>query len=289
MSEHVLRRAGQEARILDRGATLRTYTDSGRPVIWGFEIDDPWGCQGEELLPWPNRIRDGRYSFGGQDFQLPINEPARGNAIHGLVNHRVWQVAEAGADFVVHALTLEPEPGWPGRMNFRLRHSLGAEGLLVEVWAKNVGEEAVPFGYGAHPYVAVMGDEPGELLIPADRRLDVDDRLLPIAIRDVADTAYDFREERPVDLALDTAFTGLRRDPDGRWRAKVTSAGQTTTVWGDETMSWIQCFTPPHNNHLALEPLTCGPDAFNEGPTHAELLVLEPGEEYTGTWGVTPG
>lgn len=283
-----LRHGKAKVVVSDYGATLLSYTDADRPIVWGFGADDqPWGCQGEQLAPWPNRIRDGRYSFAGTDYQLPITEPARQTALHGLVNHRDWEVAEIGDDFVTHTLVLDPEPGWPGRLELRLKHSLGAEGLRVDVWAKNVGAARVPFGYGAHPYLYVPDDANCLLKIPAATQLLVDDRLLPVGLAPVAETAYDFRQARPIgQTQFDTAFTDVSFDSDGLWRATVTVGDHTSIVWADQSYGWIQCYTPPHNRHVALEPMTCGPDAFNVGPTHEGLLLLEPGDTYSGSWGI---
>ena len=116
--------------------------------------------------------------------------------------------------------------------------------------------------------------------MPAADYLEVDpDRLLPVATHPVEGTAYDFREPRPIgDLALDTAFTGLTRDGDGRW-AVTLSGLETGTVclWGDEAYAWTQVFTGRAHPHtegstgIAVEPMTCPPDAFSSG---TDLVVL---------------
>jgi aldose 1-epimerase len=88
---------------------------------------------------------------------------------------------------------------------------------------------------------------------------------------------------------LDVAMTGLARDADGHWRVRLTLGERQTELWGDESMHWVQVFTGgPHRNwSVAVEPMTCGPDAFNEGPTHADLIVLQPGETARSQWGIT--
>jgi aldose 1-epimerase len=128
------------------------------------------------------------------------------------------------------------------------------------------------------------------ITVPAESYLEVDDRLLPIKISPVAGTAYDLRDG-PVlgSVNLDTALTDLARDADGRWRVKLVLGNRYTEVWGDATMHWIQVFSggPSRNSSIAVEPMTCGPDAFNAGPTHDGMRVLTPGQIFVGEWGIS--
>ena len=84
-------------------------------------------------------------------------------------------------------------------------------------------------------------------------------------------------------------MTDLARDPDGRWRVSVELGERYAELWGDETMRWMQIFTggPNRDWSIAVEPMTCGPDAFNPGPTHGDMKVLAPGETFVGQWGIS--
>ena len=163
-------------------------------------------------------------------------------------------------------------------------------GLTVDVEAVNLGDNAIPFGYGAHPYLTVGERVVDEVLpVPANRYLLVDDRLLPAELQSVNGTELDWRTARRIDNAvLDTAFTDLSRGADGRWEVSVRLADRCTYVWGDEHMRWTQIFTggPHRNTSIAVEPMTCGPDAFNPGPTHDDLLVLQPDDTLGLIWGI---
>ena len=153
-----------------------------------------------------------------------------------------------------------------------------------------------PFGAGWHPYVRTesLPVEKVVLEIPAAEYVTVDDRLLPTGLELVDGTPYDFREAREVgrSVRLDTAYRGLRADEDGKWRVHVDLPNGTRhTVWGEvEAFPWLQVFTgkaeaqhaPPHG--VAVEPMTCPPDAFNSGES---LIRLEPGQSWTGTWGIS--
>lgn len=280
------------AMITEVGATLRGYTVAGRPVIRGFEsAEEVRKGRGQQLLPWPNRIRDGRYEFQGAEQQLALSEPTRHNAIHGLVRHVAWTVTEQAEDSLTQQVRVYPESGWPGILEASITHSVSERGLQVSVRATNIGDGDVPFGYAAHPYLTVGEDQVDDvaLTVPADSYLEVDERLLPVQLHPVEGTEYDLRDGALLGSRnFDTAFTDLRRDEDGRWRVKLALGERHAELWGDTSMSWIQVFTGEHLRDIAMavEPMTCGPDAFNDGPTHDGMIVLAPGKSYSGRWGV---
>jgi aldose 1-epimerase len=278
--------------VTEVGATLRSFSVEDRDVVRGFAVEDVVSAgRGQNLLPWPNRIRDGRYIFNGVTQQLALTEPARHNAIHGLARYVPWVLIDRQPDAVTNRVRIYPQQGWPGTLESTITHRVGDEGLTVRVEASNIGRSEVPFGYGAHPYLTVGESTVDEVAIsvPAGAYLEVDDRLLPLKISPVERTNYDLREG-PVlgSLNLDTAFTDLTLDSDGRWRVKLVLGDRYAELWGDETMQWAQVFTggPSRNWSIAVEPMTCGPDAFNAGPTHDAMKVLAPGEVFAGEWGI---
>lgn len=279
--------------ITEVGATLRSYTAAGNSVVRGFEADEVVrGGRGQQLLPWPNRIRDGHYLFQGTEQQLALTEPKRHNAIHGLARHVVWDLVERTEDSVTQQVRIYPQPGWPGVLEAVLIHTVSDRGLQVTVRATNIGATDVPFGYAAHPYLSVGEEQVDDVVItvPAAQYLEVDDRLLPVRLSPVDGTESDLRSGAPLGSAnLDTAYTDLTPDPDGRWRVQLSLGDRYAELWGDSTMTWIQVFTGEQyrNRSIAVEPMTCGPNAFNDGPTHDGMLELAPGKVYLGRWGVT--
>jgi aldose 1-epimerase len=283
-----------EATVVEVGGGLRSLTRGGVDVVAGYGPDERcMSGRGQQLMPWPNRIRDGRYAFDGQRYQLPLTEVALGNASHGLVRWALWELVEIEDESVTVGYRLHPQPGWDHHLDLRTTYVLDESGLVVTAAARNVGHAAAPFGYGAHPYLAI-GDTrlpDVSLRVPGGSRVEVDDRLLPRANRPVEGTEYDFRTQRAVGHAtLDTAYTDLLRDDDGMWRCTVSSADRSATLWADAAFGWLQVFTAIAQERegevgIAVEPMTCPADAFNSGTS---LVVLEPGEEWTGTWGLTP-
>jgi len=262
-------------------------------VVHGFGVDEmSKGGRGQNLIPWPNRIRDGRYIFNGVSQQLALSEPARHNATHGLARHVPWVLIDKKPDAVTNRVRIHQQPGWPGTLEAMITHQVGENGLTVTVEATNIGAGELPFGYGAHPYLTVGESTVDEVAVTASAAsyLEVDDRLLPIKISSVDGTVHDLRRG-PVlgSVSLDTAMTDLARDPDGRWRVKLALGDRYAELWGDQTMRWMQIFTggPNRNWSIAVEPMTCGPDAFNPGPTHGDMKVLAPGETFVGQWGIS--
>jgi aldose 1-epimerase len=284
---------GHRAVVTEVGATLRSYSVDGVNVVRGFgEHESPRGGQGQNLLPWPNRIRDGKYTFAGKSQQLWLSEPARHNASHGLVRYVPWVLVDRTPDSVTNRVRVFPQPGWPGWLEATVTHAVSTEGLTVTMSATNIGDGDVPFGYAAHPYLTV-GEETVDdvdVRVPAAAYLEVDpDRLLPIRVAPVDGTDLDLRDGTTLGSRnLDSALTDLARDADGRWRVTLTRGDRTAELWGDESMAWVQVFTggPYRDRSVAVEPMTCGPDAYNEGPTHDDLIVLAPGDTCTGRWGV---
>jgi aldose 1-epimerase len=283
----------QEATIVEVGAGLRTFTTAGEAVVEGYDVAEmASGGRGQLLIPWPNRIRDGRYEFADAVLQLAHTEPARHNAIHGLVRWANWTATAHEADRVVMELVLHPQPGYPFTLALAVEYRVGSGGLSVSTTATNRGDRPCPYGAGAHPYLTVGTDlvDPALLQVPAGTRLEADERGIPVGSVPVEGTPYDFAVARPIgDLVLDTAYTDLTGNeavlasPDGLRR---------TTFWWDASYRWLMVFTgdtldPSRRRRgLGLEPMTCAPNAFVSGDG---LRVLEPEESWTTTWGIAPG
>lgn len=276
--------------VVEVGGGLRALRLGGRDVVAGYPEDArAGGGRGQHLLPWPNRVGDGRWTWRGEEHALPLTEPAARNASHGLVRWAPWQVVEVTATLAVLRCVVAPQPGWPGRFETTCAWRLAEDGLQAEVTVVSQAAEPLPLGYGAHPYLApgAAGLVDAEVLhVPAARRLVTDERGLPVGAEDVTGTAYDFRTPRPVGgTVLDTCFGDLDRRTDGS--AAVRFGG--TEVWGDACFGWFQVFsgeTLPEDERrrsLAVEPMTCPPDALRSG---TDLVVLEPGTTWSATWGV---
>ncbi|MFV0428549.1 MAG: aldose 1-epimerase family protein [Arachnia sp.] len=271
--------------ITEVGASLRSLSAGGRELLWAFAADRaPVSSQGAQLLPWPNRIRDGRYTFEGVEQQLPLTEPVRHNALHGLNHGLPWALVERAESSLKQRATIFPQKGWDGVITVEISHRLSDDGLVVDVVAANHGAQDAPYGYGTHPYFAFDNIDEVEVTLPFDSELLVtQDRLLPVEISRVM-PEHDFRSPRRLgDTEFDTA---LCSPVATQWTVRMAGPDHAVEVWGDPSTPWVQVFTKPDRSAIAVEPMTCGPDAFNEGPTRAGRIVLAPGESAACRWGV---
>jgi aldose 1-epimerase len=290
----VLRHGDQSLTLVEVGGGIREYAHGGVAVLDGYGEDElcPAG-HGQPLIPWPNRIGGGHYRFGGRELQLPVDEVAIGNAIHGLLRWRPWRVVEREERRAVLGARLHPQPGYPFDLDVRLEYALGDDGVTVTLEATNVGRESLPFGAGQHPYLAAGGERVDgcRLRLPAAQVLEMNERMVPVG-RAPVPAELDFRQGRAIGgVVLDHCFAELERDASGRAAIELERAdGRVTRVWMDARWGWAQVFTgdalgPPRARRaLAVEPMTCPPNAFQTGDG---LLVLAPGERFTGSWGVT--
>jgi aldose 1-epimerase len=287
---------GQRAVVVEVGGGLRSYSVDGVELLDGYpETAMCASGRGQLLIPWPNRLQDGEYEFDGRAHRLPLTEPERGNAIHGLVRWSTWTVAERGSDRVVVQHVIRPQPGYPFEVDVRVQYALLPTGLTVTTTATNVGEEACPYGNGAHPYLTLGAPTVDSIVLRAPGRsvLVSDDDGIPTGTVEVAGTEYDFREPRPIGNAkLDNAYTELERDADGIAAVDLDNEanGAGVTVWLDQAYRYVMIFSgdplPDVNRRsLAVEPMTCPPNAFRTGQ---DVVRLEPGASFTSNWGVTP-
>jgi len=294
-AQHAIRAGDYRATVTELGAGLRQFTYRGEPVCTPYAADElPPAAAGQLLAPWPNRIDGGRYRFGGVDLQLDLSEPAQRNAIHGLTRWAGWQ-AERHDDAAVRlSHLLHGRSGYPFCLDLAAEYRLDAgEGLQVTVTARNAGTRTAPYGTGSHPYLTAgtPGIDECELELPAAQWLPAGPRGIPAAgPKDVAGTQYDFRAARPIGgTRLDHACTGLARDADGRAWVHLAAAGRQVSLWAGQGYRWLQVFTgapldPPHRRRaLAVEPMTCPPNAFVTG---RDLISLLPGAGVRHSWGV---
>jgi aldose 1-epimerase len=290
-----IRHGDQRATVVEVGGGVRELFAGDRAVLEPYALGAICdGGHGAVLIPWPNRIGDGRYGFEGAEHQLALTEPGRSNAIHGLLRWASWRALAHEPDRVSLGIRLHPHPGYPFDLEVSVEYRLGRDGLTVTTTARNAGERACPYGAGQHPYLS-----PGEgtideclLELPAATVITTDaERGLPSGRLAVAGSDLDFRRPRKLGTAvIDSPFTDMERGEDGMARARLTGRdGLTVELWVDSHHPVIELFTgdtlaPERRRRgLAVEPMTCPPDAFRSGES---LIRLEPGEACVSCWGV---
>jgi aldose 1-epimerase len=289
-------RGQQRVAVVTLGGGLRSYEVAGRALLDAFPPGErPTSGRGQVLAPWPNRIENGSYEFEGKHLQLPLTEPEHGNAIHGLVRGATWTVIAVEPDHVAMEYVLEPQPGYPFTLALGIEYALSAAGLTVTTRARNLGIEPCPYGAGQHPYLTLGTPTVDPLLLRVAARVVglSDERGLPAGSESVDGTEYDFRSARPIGgTVLDNAYTELERDGDGRARVLLDDPDGEAgiTLWVDESYPYLMVFTGDPlpdvaRRSIAVEPMTCPPNAFRTGES---LIHLQPGELISSTWGIEP-
>jgi aldose 1-epimerase len=281
------------ATIVQVGAGIRSlrFAESDLTEPYPAGEQPPSAC-GIVLVPWPNRVADGRWEFEGEPRQLDLTEPAKRNAIHGLLRRRPYELVEQSDSMVTQAATVYPEPGYPFLLDTTVTHELHTEGLQVTHTISNTGETAAPVAVGAHPYLRIADVPPEQLTVTvaARTRFETDDRSNVTGESPVAGTSFDLSAGRRVsELELDTGFADL---PDGPVEHILAADdGRQVVLWADEAFRYVQVFThrsfatKPGGVALAIEPMTAPANALNSG---RGLRWLEPGETWSVSWGVRP-
>jgi aldose 1-epimerase len=294
-AEWQLRSGPYAAVITSVGATLRSLTYDGRDLVVPFSATSirP-SYRGAVIAPWPNRIAGGRYAYAGKTHQLPINDIATGAALHGLVHWVRWDLNQVTDSRIVLSHSIVPQSGYPFIVKLRIAYELRGQGLSARLVADNPTAEPVPYGCCPHPYLSAgpAGLDDWELLLSARSRIDVDQRLTPIGAQDVQAVDCDFRTAAAIgSRQIDHAFTGLSPDHDHRFTVSLRDRTNRTGVrmsWGSWGQ-WVQLHTadgPEAGNRvgLAVEPMSCPPNAFNglSGPP-----LLHPRQFFEADWNIS--
>jgi aldose 1-epimerase len=292
--QYVIAHGSAQAQITQVGATLRSYIVDGRDVIDGFGIDErARDGRGQVLAPWPNRLTDGSYRYGGRDCQAPLNEPSRHDAIHGLVRWSDWSPVAHSQSAVTMAYAVRPQPGYEWQLDLELTYELDEAGLTATLRARNVDRERAPFGAGFHPYLSLGAGaiDDLDLTVPATHYLDPDEE----AMVPVAATPRDFTQPRRLGpTSLDTAFGELVRGEDGLAVAVLSDStgDRAVRLWVDDGYRYLMVYTADQvgdserrRKAVAVEPMTCPPDALRTG---TDLIELDPGASWQASWGLRP-
>jgi aldose 1-epimerase len=280
--------------IASVGGSLRELRYQGRDLVVPFAAEQlrPF-YRGAVLAPWPNRVIDARYRLADSVQRLPVNEPARGHALHGLVQWLDFAVAQSEQAAVSLMQEVEPQDGYPFRIAIEVNYRICAvRGLSWQVTAANVGAATAPYGTGPHPYL-VAGPSPLDswrLALPAASYVEVEsERLTPVGQRPVAGGDFDFRDGRVLGpIQIDHAFGDISWEPDGQASAVLEDPGGAgVAISWDKACPWVQIHTADRPEvefnrlGLAVEPMTCPPDAFN---SRQDLIWLEPGQTHQAAW-----
>lgn len=277
------------ASVTSVGATLNSLTLTGRDLIVPGSLDEPMvNYRGAVVAPWPNRLGEGRYTWDGKEYLVPLNEHERRTALHGLVSFLDFEVAEHDASSATLTLDMPPLTGYPFPLSISVRYELSGDGLRTTVRATNTGTADAPYGVCPHPYLVAGPDslDTWTATIPARSVLEIDERLLPLDVVDAAShPEWNLQGDAPIgDRAVDHAFTDI---DEGLMTVESSSGSGVGIEWDANVLGWLQVHTADHDvpeYHrvgLAVEPMTCAPDAFRTGNG---LVRLQPEQTHVASW-----
>lgn len=292
-------RAGEwTTTVAPLGAALRGATWRGEPVVSGYHgRANKVGGQGDVLIPFPGRVAGGAYTFNGTRYQMEKSDKEGPNAIHGFLRAQVWEIEHQEASRAAFTTRFEGAQGYSFPLEVRVAYALSADtGLTCTFAVVNAGNGPAPVAAGFHPYFTALSDtiNADTLSLPFGSYLEFDDHLIPTGrVLPVDQTPLDFRAPRPIgETRFNTCYADPLPDAHGQVRIRLESARRVVTVsFAADPLGYVVLYSgdPLPATHarrmLAIEPMTCGSDAFN----HPEwgLRVLEPGQELGGSWGVT--
>lgn len=291
--QFVLTRGSATATITEVAASVRAFSVAGVDIVQPYPAGmTPPYASGIILMPWPNRVADGRWTLDGAVQQLDLTEPSKNNAIHGLLRFTGYRLVERTESSVELAATIFPQHGYPFHLQTTVRYELVDGGLSVTHDVRNLSDAKAPVGIGAHPFLTI-GDAPTEdlvITVHASTYFDVDDRLLPHGELPVEGTKYDLRlGARLGDIELDTAFGGVITQ-NGAVAALRSPDGREVSLVQDEDHPYVQVFTTRHYPKaggpglaVAIEPMTAAPDALNSG---LGLRWIDGGDSWNVGWGI---
>ena len=280
--EVILSAGDYEARIVTVGAGLAGLTYRGHDLVVPHSVNQcPPGYLGKVLMPWPNRVAGGSYSWEGTSYDLPVDEPTFGTSLHGFVAFQEWEIAESDDSSVLLRTLIAARYSYPWTLLASTRYSLDADaGLNVELSATNIGEGTAPYGVGFHPYLAIDDTRADDLELenPAAIIYEADTSMIPVAAHDVADFGLDFRSPARIGASqLDHAFAGL---PEGTWAVTLRDPASGVGVSLSSDARWLQVYSADYIGRVgvAVEPMSCPPNAFNSG---TDVVALAPGQTHT--------
>lgn len=290
MSEVTIKFGEYEASIREKGAGLNWLRHMNRNLVDPYQPMDSRFFRGDVLAPWPNRIRDGIYLVDGVTYRAPVNESARMTALHGLVFDLNWKITHQTESVVKLEVELLASEAYPTSLYIEVEYSLSQAGLGITIAASNTGAAKAPYAVSIHPYlVASPGSSVDEwsLQLPSQKVLDVDaDRLLPIVLKYCTELNFDFKDGQIIgNRFIDHAFKVNLNQP--KEIILKAANGHGVKMSFDETLPWIQIHTADRDGGigsrscLAVEPMTCPPDAFRSGQ---DLIWLNVGDRTQSTW-----
>lgn len=237
--------------------------------------------EGSLLFPFPNRLVDGKFRFEGNEYEFPINDFGRPNALHGIIHNQPFQLIFKGEDYLHYEFKYDgSNPSYPFSYILEVIYVIKANELDMKVEVLNTGDHNMPCGFGWHPYFNLeLAGGGSKLKLPKVTKIEVDKNMIP-----AGDDVHfkDFREFTAVKgHLLDNCFRLDKIDERNSFFLNYPGLA-TLEIWQDHNFPFLQIFKPDERS-MAVEPMTCGINAFN---TKEGLKVLSPQESWSFKMGL---
>ncbi len=237
-----------------------------------------------KLWPFPNRVYGAKYNYEGKSYDLPLNFPQEGNSIHGFLyeaSFRVVEVAES-SEFASLLITHEYPgdlAGFPFPAKVKVLYTFDVnQKLKIDTLVMNTGQQTMPMGDGWHAYFST-GKPIDELQL----------RFNPLSLFDSEDMTkmQGYEQFKKIgNQSWDHCFELDSSENSHELILRDTQLGIDIKIeqgTGTQAYNYLQIYTPPDRESIAIEPMSCPPDAFNHG---IGLINLEPEEKITFTYSI---
>ncbi|HMQ46543.1 MAG TPA: hypothetical protein PKA00_04630 [Saprospiraceae bacterium] len=288
-------RGNQLAIVPAFGACVTALCLYGTPILDCYQTPEEmlinrW-MKNVFIFPFPNRLKDGNYTWQGKHYQFPINDTVTGTALHGFpAEQQPMQLIDVTTSEHQAAMTCVfdydgHKPYYPFPISLRVRFELDDVGHFgIESSIINKHHQEIPFGFGWHPYYSLSKTvDQMSLQLPDCEMIGIDAEMIPTGKR----YPYSIFEQRRL-IGSEVLDNGFYVIPDGAEETSIELAGTEgkLQLWqqtGEKGFSYLQIFTPPHRLSLAVEPMSCNINAFRNGEG---LWILTPGVEKKLAFGL---
>ncbi|MFB9057427.1 aldose 1-epimerase [Mariniflexile ostreae] len=262
---------------LDQGASLQELTLNGHAVIKNLSpLSYATTYASSILFPFANRIKDGAYAFNGRAYAFEINQKEEHNALHGLVYNKRFEIveqkkSESGASVILQYIEEKESMGFPYKYIIQLEYTITEKDLSLKVSVTNTDTKAFPFTLGWHPYFSSSDLYNSTVDFNSHQKVILGDRNITTGIEPISPVdMFEVKDQQLDDCYILDADTIVFKTPDYDLQIKATSKD-----------NFLQMYTPPKENTIAIEPTTGVSDSFNN---QIGLQVLKPDERYSLTW-----
>ena len=284
---------GSSALISPVGAALLSLKLAGNQVMEKLATDRPELYAGVVMAPWSGRVAAGAWVHpDGREFQLPINEPARNNALHGLVFDKEFAVARSTESSVELSIGIPEREGYPFQLKLAIAYELDGGELICSFAVKNLSAEKAPFGLGFHPYFSTkwLGDDVS-ITNSAKTVYQLDQNLIDTGTQKTAGSTKDLGVGKlAVGASLDDDFTDLDFVAGVSRTTLSNAAGSGIEIWQEDVFRHNVIYTTDAYEAengtvtaVAIEPCISAVNVLN---THSDLLWIQPNQTQSGSWGI---